>query len=205
MHREQHWEQVYRTKSPTEVSWYEPHLTTSLAWIVDAAPGMSASIVDVGGGASTLVDDLTERGFRSLTVTDISAAAISHSQQRLGARAGAIRWITGDITHPGLLPAAAFDLWHDRAVFHFLTEPADIASYREQIASALRPAGQAILATFSVQGPTRCSGLPVARYDAASLAAALGERFRLVKSADVPHRTPAGSTQEFLYCLMERV
>jgi ubiquinone/menaquinone biosynthesis C-methylase UbiE len=203
MDRNRHWEQVYETKSPERVSWYEPHLETSLAWIEEAAPARSANIIDVGGGTSTLADDLYANGFRSLTVLDISARAIAQSQARLGATATDIHWIVGDVTLAEL-PGAAFDVWHDRAVFHFLTDAADRTAYRKQVARALRPSGQIIVATFSPNGPERCSGLAVERYDAQSLLQEFGPEYRIVKAASVPHRTPSGGIQEFLYCRMER-
>jgi SAM-dependent methyltransferase len=203
MDRNRHWEHVYQTKSPEEMSWYQPHLATSLEWILEAAPNRSASILDVGGGASTLVDDLYANGFCSLSVMDISRTAIAHSQTRLGTTAAEINWIVGDVT-TAELPDAAFDIWHDRAVFHFLTERADRLSYRKQVATALKPSGEIILATFGVNGPQRCSGLTVNRYDAPSLLEEFGPEFKLVKSTTIQHQTPTGSIQEFLYCRMKR-
>ena len=198
-----HWENVYNTKSPEEMSWYAPHMATSLEWILEAAANNSSSIIDVGGGASTLVDDLYTQGFRSLRVLDISPTAIARSQERLGKAATEINWMTGDVTRCSL-PDAAFDLWHDRAVFHFLTAQEDRDVYLKQVASALKPSGQVIIATFSINGPRSCSGLPVSRYDASSIQEQFGSAFRLVKSATVAHQTPAGTSQEFLYCRMER-
>jgi SAM-dependent methyltransferase len=203
MDEERHWENVYSAKSPEEMSWYEPRLTTSLEWIIEAASSHSSSIIDAGGGASTLVDDLYADGFRSLTVLDISPAAIAKSRERLGAMAGEIRWVTGDVTRYSL-PNAVFDVWHDRAVFHFLTVKEDRDSYVKCVMNALKPSGQAIIATFSINGPQSCSGLPVSRYDAPSIQEQFGEAFRLVKSATVKHHTPAGASQEFLYCRMTR-
>jgi 2-polyprenyl-3-methyl-5-hydroxy-6-metoxy-1,4-benzoquinol methylase len=203
MNRNPHWEHVYETKSSEEVSWYEPHLATSLEWILEAAPSHASPIIDVGGGASTLVDDLYANGFHSLTVMDISRTAIARSQARLGTTAEEIRWIVGDVTSIEL-PNAAFDIWHDRAVFHFLTELEERSFYRKQLAMALKPSGQVILATFSMNAPRSCSGLAVNRYDAHSIQEEFGPEYRLVKSATIPHRTPGGSIQEFLYCRMER-
>lgn len=198
-----HWENVFNTKSPEEMSWYEPHLATSVEWILEAAPNNSSSIIDVGGGASTLVDDLYAKGFRSLTVLDISSTAIEQSQERLGTVAREIEWMTGNVTRCAL-PNAAFDIWHDRAVFHFLTEQEERDSYVKQVASALKPSGQIIIATFAINGPPSCSGLPVSRYDRPSIEQQFGRAFRLVKSATVTHQTPAGVNQEFLYCRMSR-
>jgi SAM-dependent methyltransferase len=203
MNRDHHWENVYKTKSPEEMSWYEPHLATSLEWTLEAASSNSSSIIDVGGGASTLADDLHERGFRSLTVLDISPTAIARSQERLGDAAGDIDWIVGDVTRCSL-PVAAFDIWHDRAVFHFLTEQKEKASYVKQLANALEPSGQAIIATFSINGPRSCSGLAVSRYDAPSLQKEFGTDFQLLKSATITHQTPTGTLREFLYCRMAR-
>lgn len=197
-----HWENVHATKSPEQMSWYEPHLATSLEWILEAAP-RNSSIIDVGGGSSTLVDDLYTQGFQSLTVLDISPAAIARSQERLSIVAREISWVTGDVTLCSL-PNGAFDIWHDRAVFHFLTKQSDRDAYLKQVISALKPSGQIIIATFSINGPQSCSGLPVSRYDTSSIQQQFGIFFRLVKSATVTHQTPAGASQEFLYCRMER-
>jgi ubiquinone/menaquinone biosynthesis C-methylase UbiE len=204
MNRDRHWENVYETKSPEEMSWYQLHLTTSLEWTLEAAPNHSSSIIDVGGGASTLADDLRVRGFRSLTVLDISPTAIARSQERLGAAAGDINWTIGDVTRCSL-PDAAFDIWHDRAVFHFLTEQEEKASYMKQLANTLKPSGQVIIATFSINGPRSCSGLTVNRYDAPSLHKEFGADFQLLKSATITHQTPTGAAQEFLYCWMARI
>lgn len=209
MDRERHWERVYAAKSPVEVSWYAAHLTESLEWIEEAAASSATvrdafAIVDVGGGASTLVDDLWARGFRALTVLDLSAGALEHARERMGDAAQDVRWVVGDVTRCAL-HERAFDLWHDRAVFHFLTEAEDRAAYVGQVRRALKPDGVVIVATFSVNGPERCSGLPVCRYDAASLAREFGAGFVMEKSAVVVHRTPGGGVQEFVFCRMRRV
>lgn len=201
--RQRHWENVYSAKSPEEMSWYEPHLATSLAWIEEAASDLSAAILDVGGGASTLVDDLHASGYRSLTVLDVSEKSMAHARRRLGAAADAIEWITQDVTNNSL-PEAAFEIWHDRAVFHFLTAQAERDAYVQRVASALKPSGHLILATFSIQGPRSCSGLPVRRYDKSSIQEQFGAEFQLKKSATITHRTPAGDSQEFLYCSLAR-
>ena len=193
-----HWEQVYSTRSADAVSWYQPHATRSLAWI-SAAVGTEAAIVDVGGGASRLVDDLLGAGYRDLAVLDRAAAALQVARQRLGADGTKVRWITGDITALPL-PANAFALWHDRAAFHFLTDAAARSAYVAQLRRALRPGGHLIIATFGPDGPTRCSGLPVVRYSAPALQAELGENFQLIEQAEETHRTPAGATQQFVYC-----
>lgn len=200
MSTREHWEQIYGTKPTDQVSWYSPHLDTSLDLVERAAPSRQAAIVDIGGGASTLVDDLLACGYENLTVLDIAEAAIATASKRLGAQAGRVHWRVGDITQIELQPAS-FDVWHDRAVFHFLTDPASCAAYVRQLLHALKPGGHAITGTFGPEGPTRCSGLHVIRYDAASLHQELGPRFQLLDSFTQQHRTPFGTNQQFLYCL----
>ena len=199
MDMQAHWENVYQTKAPEETSWYQPHLQTSLDWISNAAADQSASILDVGGGESTLVDDLLAKGYRSLSVLDVAGAAIRKSQQRLGSAAQGIGWLVGDVAEVAL-PARAYDVWHDRAVFHFLTVPKQRLSYVRQLTSALKPSGQVVMATFGPEGPQKCSGLDTRRYDAESLRHELGPDFRLLRSSVVAHQTPFGTTQQFLYC-----
>ena len=194
-----HWEEIYRTKSPEETSWYQSQLQTSLDWIADAANSHSASIIDVGGGESTLVDDLLARGYGDLTVLDIASAAIKKSQGRLGAAAQSVVWLVGDVTTMAL-PASTYDVWHDRAVFHFLTKPEQRLIYVRQLVSALKPGGQVVIATFGPEGPQKCSGLDIRRYEAESLHHELGPHFQPVRSSLVEHRTPFGTTQQFLYC-----
>jgi SAM-dependent methyltransferase len=194
-----HWENVYRTRAPAQLSWYRPHLEVSLQLIEQALP-VAGRLIDVGGGASTLVDDLLARGYGALEVLDLSPQALAHCRERLGTRAASVTWRQGDVRHCAL-PAAAFDLWHDRALFHFLTDAADRAAYIRQLRHALRPDGKVILATFATDGPERCSGLAVHRYAPAGLAAQLGPGFRLIESRTELHRTPAGVPQRFLYGL----
>ena len=194
-----HWEKVYSSKAPDAVSWYRPHLETSLALIERAAPGRNTAIIDVGGGESTLADDLSARGYRNLTVLDVSATAIEVTRARLGAAAEEVRWIVDDIIKVCLEPGA-YEVWHDRAVFHFLTVPEHRVAYVQQVAAAVRPGGHVIISTFGPQGPTKCSGLDVVRYDAESLHAQFGARFSLVESSKELHQTPFGTTQQFLYC-----
>lgn len=194
-----HWERVYGTKAPTEVSWFCPHLETSLALIERVAGDRSASIIDVGGGESTLVDDLIGRGYRNVTVMDISQTAIEYSKKRLGLASQQVTWLVADITQANL-PAHSYDVWHDRAVFHFLTEQAQRIGYVRQVASAVKPGGNVIMGVFGPEGPSTCSGLDVIRYDAESLHAEFGPRFRLVENSKELHRTPFGITQQFLYC-----
>lgn len=194
-----HWEQIYAGKAPEAVSWYRPHLETSLALVERAASGYSASIIDIGGGESTLVDDLLACGYENITVLDVSETAINVTKERLGLAAERVRWLTADITEVQL-QRGAYDVWHDRAVFHFLTVEEHRAAYVRQVAHAVKPGGHAIVSTFGPEGPTKCSGLDVIRYDAESLHHQFGVRFRLVESSQELHRTPFGTTQQFLFC-----
>ena len=200
MDTQQHWETVYGTKAPTQVSWFRPHLETSLTLIERAARGnRSASIIDIGGGASTLVDDLIERGYQNVTVVDIAQAALNVAQARLGKAAKPVQWLRADVVASSL-PARSYEVWHDRAVFHFLTTPEERMAYVRKAASAVIPGGHVIVSTFGPEGPTKCSGLDVIRYDAESLHGEFGQRFRLVESSKELHDTPFGTTQQFLYC-----
>ena len=199
MGMQSHWERIYQTKSPEQTSWYQPHLQTSLDWIADAAPDRSAAIIDVGGGQSTLVDDLLTLQYRALTVLDVAEAAIRSSQYRLGPAAKNIQWLTGDVTKVSL-PPRAYDVWHDRAVFHFLAQPEQRSAYVRQLASSLKIGGHVVIATFGPDGPETCSGLATRRYDAQALQRELGQNFRMVKSSAVEHQTPFGTMQQFLYC-----
>jgi len=194
-----HWEKIYRTKAPDAVSWYRPHLDRSLAFIESVSPDRAASIIDVGGGESTLVDDLLAKGYHNLAVLDVSQTALDATRARLGKAGERIHWLCADVTQADL-PAHSFDVWHDRAVFHFLTTPEQRNAYVQLAARAVRPGGHVIVSTFGPEGPTTCSGLDVARYDAGSLHSKFGERFRLIESSMELHRTPFGSTQQFLYC-----
>jgi 2-polyprenyl-3-methyl-5-hydroxy-6-metoxy-1,4-benzoquinol methylase len=194
-----HWEKVYATKAPEAVSWYCPHLETSLALIERAANGYSASIIDVGGGESTLADDLLGRGYEDITVLDVSQTAVDVTKKRLGLAAEQIHWLVADITEAHLEPGA-YDVWHDRAVFHFLTATEHRAAYVRQVGHAVKPGGHVIVSTFGPEGPTKCSGLDVIRYDAESLHDQFGVRFRMAESSKELHRTPFGATQQFLFC-----
>ncbi|WP_373545103.1 class I SAM-dependent methyltransferase [Chamaesiphon sp.] len=194
-----HWETVYQTKAANEVSWYRAHLDKSLALIERAAPDPNARIIDIGGGEATLVDDLIERGYQHLNVLDISQAAIDTTRQRLGTVAERINWIVADITTADL-PSQQYNVWHDRAVFHFLTLPAQRAAYVRQVLDAVKPGGHVIIATFGLDGPEKCSGLEIVRYDSESLQAEFGERFQLLETGMELHKTPSDTTQQFLYC-----
>lgn len=195
-----HWDGIYRKRAPDGVSWYTPHLRRSLSLIQRVAPSLDARIIDVGGGASTLVDDLLRLGYQNLTVLDLSAAALEVSQARLGPRAVEVDWRVGDVTTIAL-PEHEYTVWHDRAVFHFLTRPEARTAYVRQTRRSLRPDGLAIVATFGPQGPERCSGLPVVRYDPDGLHAEFGPAFEKLESVIDVHETPFGTEQEFLTCL----
>jgi SAM-dependent methyltransferase len=197
---EGHWESVYRTKLPTQVSWYQPEARLSLDLIHRVAADPEAPIIDVGGGASTLVDGLLDAGYRALTVLDLAPTALALVRQRLGKRAGLVTWISADVlTAP--LPADHYAVWHDRAVFHFLSAPGDRARYVAQVERVVRPGGHVIVASFGLDGPSHCSGLEVVRYDPYRLHAEFGSAFRLLDSAKEHHQTPAGAVQPFVYCL----
>ncbi|MSQ72719.1 MAG: class I SAM-dependent methyltransferase [Betaproteobacteria bacterium] len=197
-----HWDKVYRTKAPDRVSWYRPHLDRSIELILRVATDLSASVIDVGGGESTLVDDLLEKGYRHITVLDISPTAIEVGRRRVGELSRHVTWLVADVTQ-AVLPRQYYDLWHDRAVFHFLTDPRDRTAYVQRVAESMKPGGHVIVATFGPEGPLQCSGLDVVRYDTDTLHAEFGRRFRLLDSVKELHETPFGTTQQFLYCLFK--
>ena len=195
-----HWEKVYQTKAPNAVSWYAAHLEISLRLIEKAAPDKNASIIDVGGGEATLVDDLLTNGYDHVTVLDISEAAIEVAKQRLDIAASRVTWMIDDVMQAAL-PENHFDVWHDRAVFHFLTNQGQRSAYVRKVVHAMKSGGLVIVATFGPQGPEKCSGLDVVRYDAESLHFQFGNRFQLIDNMTEIHHTPFGTTQQFLYCL----
>ena len=197
-----HWDTIYRQKDPGEVSWYQPHLTRSLQLLANAGLRPESRIIDVGGGASTLVDDLLGQGVTDITVLDISGQALAAAKTRLGKRAEQVTWLEADVTQVQL-PNASYDLWHDRAVFHFLTSAEDRRRYLDTMRKALKPGGQALLATFALDGPPRCSGLEVVRYSPETLHAEVGKDFRLVETISEEHRTPFKTMQRFMYCRFE--
>jgi ubiquinone/menaquinone biosynthesis C-methylase UbiE len=199
MESKSHWERVYTTKATDSVSWYQPHATLSLELIQRVAQGRPTSVIDVGGGASTLVDDLLDQSFGDVSVLDISGAALDVARRRLGARAQEVQWIAGDITSEPLA-AARYDIWHDRAVFHFLTDPNDRAAYVAQVRRAVKPGGHVIVAAFAPDGPLQCSGLPVVRYAPEALHAEFGGTFELLEHLREDHHTPGGAIQHFVYC-----
>jgi SAM-dependent methyltransferase len=199
-----HWSGVYQAKAVTDVSWYQDYPALSIEFIQRAAPDPAARIIDAGAGASTLADHLLDAGYRDLTLIDLSGDALDVVRQRLGDRSASISFIEADVTSPPL-PAHGYDVWHDRAVFHFLVDEHARRHYADAVRRVLKPGGHAIVATFGPDGPTQCSGLPVARYDTQALHAALGDGFELLDSATEIHRTPWGSEQQFTYilCRME--
>jgi ubiquinone/menaquinone biosynthesis C-methylase UbiE len=195
-----HWETVYRTKRADELSWFQREPAISLDLIRRAAPETSSRIIDVGGGASRLVDELFRAGYSDVTVLDLSSTALAQARARLGGAAARVHWFEADVLN-ARLPDARFDLWHDRAVFHFLTSPSDRDAYLAQVRRAVRSGGHVLVATFAEDGPTKCSGLPVARYSADALRDELGRAFQLVDSTREQHVTPSGTRQSFVYCL----
>lgn len=199
-----HWETVYRNEQPHEVSWFQREATLSLALICRVAPGLESRIIVVGGGASTLVDNLTAAGYRHLTVLDVSPAALEVARHGLATAAKRVTGLEADVLSAALAPHP-FDVWHDRAVFHFLTSAFDRARYVDQVRRAVKPGGHVMVATFADDGPTRCTGLSVARYSAETLHLEFGAAFRLVESQREEHVTPAGATQAFVYCLCQVV
>lgn len=197
MERKEHWQLVYQTKTPDDVSWFQTQPALSLKLIEASGVGKTGGVIDVGGGASVLVDFLLNEGFNKLAVLDISAAALEHARRRLGQRADSVEWLEADVTT--FQPPRRFGFWHDRAVFHFLTDKADRRKYVETLKRTLTPGGNVVIATFALDGPPKCSGLEVARYDAASISAELGLEFQLVEQASETHTTPWQTEQKFAY------
>ena len=204
MQSKDHWEKVYSTRASDDVSWYQAHAEESLRLIRGTGARKSAAIIDVGGGASTLVDDLMSKGYSNLTVLDLSSAALLAAQSRLGADASKISWIEASILDAAL-PRHAFDIWHDRAVFHFLTSIEERHAYVDAVLKAVKPGGHVIVATFAEDGPDKCSGLPVMRYNAQGLHAEFGSPFKLLKHEEEAHHTPAGKIQKFIYCYCRKI
>lgn len=204
--RQAHWENVYTTKGENEVSWFQQSPAPSLALIAQAGATHASAIIDIGGGASRLVDHLVEQGFEDVTVLDLSGAALAAAKSRLesqlGARADRVSWIVADAT--SFEPAKPYDIWHDRAAFHFLTDASDRAAYIARLKHGLKIGGHAIIATFALDGPEKCSGLPVARYDGASLGQTLGAAFKLVRTQRHEHATPWDSRQIFQFSVFRR-
>jgi hypothetical protein len=200
--RQAHWEGVYTRKGENEVSWYQENPAPSLELVAQAGATPASAIIDIGGGASRLVDNLIDQGFEDLTVLDLSEAALGAAKARLGSRAEQIRWISADAIV--WEPQKAYDIWHDRAAFHFLTEDRERVAYVARLERALKVGGYAIIATFALDGPERCSGLPVVRYDPASLGQILGPEFKIVDSRRHVHATPWGTEQSFQFSVFRR-
>ena len=194
-----HWEHIYESKGPKQVSWYQEHAQYSLQYIRNTGIQKTGDIIDVGSGASTLVDDLIADGYQHISILDVSGNALQLARQRLGAKASNVKWIEADITKADL-PQGAYDLWHDRAVFHFLTQPTDRERYIDTVRRAVRPGGHVIVATFAPDGPEQCSGLEVMRYSSESLHGEFGTGFDLIDSTNETHQTPFGTEQKFIYC-----
>lgn len=200
--RRQHWESIWSSRDPTSLSWYQPAAELSLQLVMRTTPDRTAPVIDVGGGASPLAGQLIEHGYRDVTVLDISEAAVHAGQHRLGATAAKVQWVVADVTRHDF--DRTYALWHDRAVLHFLTEDSEATRYVHQLTRAVRPGGHAVIATFGEDGPTSCSGLDVHRYDPAALADLLAGRFDRVEFDHERHRTPGGSSQQFLYGTFRR-
>ena len=199
MKTKSHWEKVYAKNAPEEVSWFQEHSEVSLQFILRTGVAKQAALIDIGGGASTLVDDLLRGGFEDVSVLDISEAALKIAQLRLGVESLKVHWLQSDITEIEL-PSHQYDLWHDRAVFHFLTNPKDRRLYVKNALNAIKPNGHIIVATFGVHGPLSCSSLDVLRYSPEELHHEFGDAFKLLESSQEMHETPFGTQQEFTYC-----
>jgi len=200
----EHWEKAYRSNAADELGWYSPHLRTSIDWIKQLGLSADSTIIDVGGGASTLVDDLLDAGYRSITVLDISNKALLTVQERLGEKSDLVSWLSEDITTAGL-PCREYELWHDRAVFHFLIESHDRDAYRQNLLRALKLNGHVIIGTFAPEAPPKCSGLPVRRYGEQQLVDELGPEFALVNHVKDLHVSPGGVEQVYQFCQFRRI
>lgn len=198
-----HWENVYGKKAENEVSWFQHEPATSIEFIRHFGGGVDAPIIDIGGGESRLVDRLLDAGYRDVSVLDLSEHALTHTKGRLGDRAAAVRWIIADITR--WAPSRKYRLWHDRAVLHFLTAPAERSAYRSALLDAVEPGGCVVISTFALDGPEKCSGLPVVRYSPQTLAAELGPELQLVETRDETHETPWGAIQRFQFSRFKRL
>jgi 2-polyprenyl-3-methyl-5-hydroxy-6-metoxy-1,4-benzoquinol methylase len=199
MNTKSHWESIHQTKASNQVSWYQEHSLLSLQYIANTGIDKTGQIIDIGGGISTLVDDLLANHYGNIHVLDISEAALQTAQKRLGSLASKVNWIVADITQ-AQLPNQFYDVWHDRAVFHFLTKDQDRQSYIQAVKNAVKPGGHVIVATFANDGPEKCSGLDVVRYEPQSLHGEFGADFELLDSTHEEHHTPFGTDQKFIYC-----
>lgn len=204
MESKAHWEHIYESKGIREVSWFQEHAAQSIELIKTTGVNLGARIIDVGGGASKLVDDLLDQGYSEITVLDISKAALRRSQHRLGHRASLVTWLELDITRAELVPNF-YDVWHDRAVFHFLTNETDRAQYVQAVQRSVKSGGHIVIASFGLGGPEQCSGLNVVRYSAESMHREFGNDFELVDTVAEVHHTPLGTDQEFIYCYCRKI
>jgi 2-polyprenyl-3-methyl-5-hydroxy-6-metoxy-1,4-benzoquinol methylase len=200
--RRSHWQNVYQTKGERDVSWFQESPTISLDLIRATGVTHDASIVDIGGGTSRLIDALLAESFSAVTVLDISEQALATAKARLGALGAKAKWIAADVT--AWEPSQSYDVWHDRAAFHFLTEPRDRTAYAERVAQSVRPGGHVIIGTFALDGPERCSGLPVVRYDSTAISELLGPSFVFLESRRHSHQTPTGTIQRFQFSRFRR-
>ena len=200
--RKKHWENIYTTKEPTEVSWYQPRPATSLDLIKTLQLPTTAKIIDVGGGDSLLVDHLLDLGYTEITVLDISAVAIEKAKYRLGEKAQQVIWIVSDVTE--FKPATKYDCWHDRAAFHFLTTEKDIETYIHLAEKNINPGGYLLIGTFSTEGPTKCSGIQIKQYSEASMTEIFSKSFKKMQCMHIDHRTPFGTNQNFIFCYFRR-
>ena len=203
MDRQSHWENIYKTKKPDQVSWFKSHLSKSFELISKTNIAKDSPVIDIGGGASTLVDDLLNDGITNVTVLDVSSESLEVSKKRLGKQVSKVHWLAADVTTVDL-PKNHYVLWHDRAVFHFLTERGDREKYKQILNQALTSKGFVIISSFSLTGPEKCSGLEVVRYSPETLLRELGSGFKLLESENETHKTPFNTTQDFVYCLMQR-
>lgn len=203
MSDKKHWDAIYASKQTKQVSWFQEHAALSMQFIHDAGVAADAHILDVGAGASVLVDDLLNAGYHTLSVLDISVAALHAAKERLGLKAAGVKWIEADVTQLEL-PEASIDVWHDRAVFHFLTDSLDRQRYVQTVLRVVKPGGHVLVATFAEDGPLKCSGLDIVRYSPDTLHQEFGSAFKFVKSAKELHRTPSGADQSFVYCYFRR-
>ncbi len=201
MSRQSHWQQVYESKAEDSVSWFQATPETSMQLIEETGIARSSRIIDVGGGASRLVDSLLDAEYEQIGVLDVAAAGLEKARRRLGERANEVQWVVSDVTR--YQPEVRWDLWHDRAAFHFLVEESERVEYRQALEGAVALRGHVIIATFGPNGPERCSDLPVMRYDPEALSAQLGDAFTIRKSVIEDHRTPSGAVQEFSYSWFE--
>lgn len=200
--RKKHWETIYRTKELKDVSWFQPTPTTSLQFIEESGISKTSKIIDIGGGDSFLVDFLLERNYTDITVLDISDAALQRAKQRLGANAQKVKWIVADAAN--FTPSEKYDVWHDRAAFHFLTNENEIAKYVETLKGALNNNGLFIIGTFSDQGPKKCSGIEIKQYSGQSISTLFLQEFEKIKCVTTDHLTPSNTIQNFLFCSFRR-